>query len=336
MGPVLERTRRWSLWPFVGAAIWLGFSGCHTDESTTTAPDPSVACHAYAAAFCAQYAACDPVAARQHYGDVETCTARFIPGCLANAGNGWPSGNIEQCAEQIKAATGCYPRRFDAIKTCEVARGTLRNGAPCDMATQCASLNCEFKLGLSPDGSLSLPVCGTCGPGLGPLCDDGNGGTCPSPQRCLYDRDEDREHCITPQPEGATCVSEHGCEDGLFCQRPLTDTRPWVCTRLAAAGVACTEHRGCDFKAGLRCVAGLCVEPTFVPTGASCDSDGRLCEKGICVSPTPRSPMTFTCHALLDDGSPCDPARSYECATPGMCRGGQCRLPGDPLCRVYW
>jgi hypothetical protein len=137
------------------------------------------------------------------------------------------AGKIEQCAEEIKASTSCYERQNFTTEACRVAPGTLPNGAPCDVSTQCASSYCEFEFGLYPDGGLSLPFCGACAPGAGPpRC--GDAGPCQSPQRCLHDRDEDREHCVIPQREGAPCVSPHGCEDGLFCQRPPSGDGIWV------------------------------------------------------------------------------------------------------------
>jgi hypothetical protein len=204
--------------------------------------------------------------------------------------------------------------------------------------TQCASLNCEFTFGMYPDGGPSLPVCGVCAPGAGPpSC--GGAAACQSPQRCLHDRDENRDHCITPQPEGAPCVSEYGCEDGLFCQRPPSGSATWLCSRRGAAGAACTDQDGCDKKAGLRCVAGMCSLPTFVPVSAECDDVGRLCENGLCLHPLPiplppAPPGTPTCKTFLDDGSPCDTAVWYGCRFPALCRDSQCRLPGDAQCRA--
>jgi hypothetical protein len=335
MEPSIERARRWSVWPLVCAAIGVAFSGCRRDE--TTDPDASVDCHDYASAFCARYAACNPVAVREDYSDVETCTARWTLDCLANAGSGWSSDKIEQCTEQIKASTSCY-QDWLFTNACELAPGALPTGAPCDVNAQCATLNCEFAYGSYPDGGASLPVCGTCAPRSGtPGC--GSDGACQPPQRCVRDRNNVL-HCITPQPEGAPCVSAYGCEDGLFCQGAPSGAGTWVCSKRGAAGVACTDHAGCDIKAGLRCVAGVCDVPTFVANGASCDSNGRLCENGLCLSPVPilfppTSPENYTCQAYLDDGSPCEVAVSYDCRFPAMCRDGQCRLPGDPQCRAY-
>jgi hypothetical protein len=108
--------------------------------------------------------------------------------------------------------------------------------------------------------------------------------------------------------------------------------------RLGAAGAACTDQNGCDKKAGLRCVAGVCAVPTFVPAGAECDGESRLCENGLCLEPMPiplppTPPGTRKCKPYLDDGSPCDTAVFYGCGFAALCRDGKCRLPGDAQCR---
>ena len=337
---MIERARRWSVLFFICAATWVGLSSC-THDSRSSAPDASEVCHAYAAAACAKYAACNPVNVRQDYGDVENCTARWTLSCLVYAGNGWATAQIEHCTEQIKPSTSCFEGNPGLIKECWHTPGTLPSGATCDVSTQCASLTCEFRFELHADGGFSIPVCGACAPGARPPgC--GDAGACESPRRCVYGRDF-KPQCTMPQPEGAPCVAQYGgCEDGLFCQRPPSSSGTWVCSKLGAAGVACTDHDGCAHKAGLRCIAGVCDVPTFVATGAACDFEGRFCENGHCQYPMPvplppTPPGTPTCKAFLDEGSPCDDALSFEpeCRFPAKCRSGQCRLPGDAQCRAY-
>jgi hypothetical protein len=69
-----------------------------------------------------------------------------------------------------------------------------------------------------------------------------------------------------------------------------------------------------------------------VPIGATCDSQGRLCEKGAhCIYPS--SMATGTCQAPAEDGSHCDTTNGPYCLAPASCRDGICHLPGDAQCR---
>jgi hypothetical protein len=344
MRPTSIRAPRWSALSFICATIGIALPNCNTDDphttlpDATTTPDATALCHDLASAYCAKFAACDPVVTRQAYGNVATCVAREMLYCLAVAGTGWPSNRIEQCAQGIKTSTSCYERYLNRLTGCELVPGTLPSGTRCDSSSQCASLSCPFAVSTSPDGGSSAPLCGRCeGPDAGPpRCGDGD--ACPSPQRCLYDRGNTKQRCVVPQPEGAQCVSTDGCEDGLFCLHPAPGAETWICVRQGGPGAACTDYEGCDTKAGLRCISGVCGEPTFVPVGAECDYAGKLCgDEARCIRPLPipippAPPGIPTCQGPIEDGSPCDDALS-PCRVGALCRAGQCRLSGDPQCR---
>src|SRR4051794_12418383 len=103
MGPTSIPAPRGPAPPPPSPPISVVLSSCNADDpgttlpDATTGPDASAHCHDLASAYCAKAAACDPVAIRQAYGDIETCVARKMLYCLAVAGTGWPSSRIEQC-----------------------------------------------------------------------------------------------------------------------------------------------------------------------------------------------------------------------------------------------
>jgi hypothetical protein len=336
MGRTNERTRLWSVLPFAGAAVWACLSGCSTDKSDPNGPVSSTDCHELLSAYCSKLASCDPVALRRQFDDLQGCVARQSLACpsLSLPGTAWTSGKIQQCTREINASTSCGNDVFEAA-ACQNVPGTLTQGMACEQSSQCASERCDRSSVASPDGGLSSPACGLCsaeGDAGAPSGRCGDGPTCQSPERCVYDSNLRNSRCMLPQPEGAPCTTtSSACAAGLSCKRSAFDGGASVCSPRGAAGASCTYSEECDATRGVRCIAGVCNTPIFVSLGETCDTTGRLCEKGARCSSS-GSP-TGICQAPAEDGSRCDSTVGPYCRDPASCRDGICHLPGEAQCR---
>jgi hypothetical protein len=311
---------------------------CSRDGGETNGPARSEDCQQLMSAYCQRLAACDPVDLRRRYGDVATCTARQMPGCsfIILPGTAWTSAKVQQCVAQISATTDCYEEAFVA-GACASEPGTLAEGTACQQGEQCASSHCVRRFVISADGSSSRPACGVClrsDTGIStPPC--GDGGACQSSERCVYADSEPSPRCIVPQPEGAPCLASAGCAGGLFCNRSVSDAGASICVKRGAAGAICTASTDCLKEDGLRCVSGVCAEPTFVSLGQACNQEDRLCEKDTrCPSPgLPPPNDMLTCQAAAEEGSPCHEILGPYCNYPANCIDGICHIERDAQCR---
>lgn len=138
------------------------------------------------------------------------------------------------------------------------------------------------------------------------------------------------EPCGDAAEESVTCGTNASCEDGR-------------CVARVAVGDPCTPDDRCVIGASCDETLDLCVGPTYVGLGESCDQTRRCPYKshcaGVCVEDVmlEESCATTTCasgwcgaddvcQALLPAGGTC--ASSAQCSS-GLCLDGVCRdLPG--------
>jgi hypothetical protein len=105
--------------------------------------------------------------------------------------------------------------------------------------------------------------------------------------------------------------------DGKHCRAPANVDEP--CDETWIVGV------GCDARAGLRCLAGRCVQRPRVAVGGACSSS-TICLGGECDAATRR------CVASGAQGESCDPTRFRPCEPPFACLAGACALPNPTRC----
>jgi hypothetical protein len=117
------------------------------------------------------------------------------------------------------------------------------------------------------------------------------------------------------------------CAPGLRCDAN-------TCVKPLGRGATCVDS-GCDETQGLRCVDGVCREPTFVGAGSVCNAWNVLCEGGApCWPYSPPPGMSSKCFAPVADGAPCNsPSEPTYCLAPAMCIDGACRFETGDRCK---
>lgn len=257
------------------------------------------------------------------------------------------SATVEQlvgCARATLAAD-CRSATSSTPQACIGGAGTLNDGQPCNVSTQCKSLACGF-----PANGLQS-ACGTCqsaqatGQPCGrdtSLCADQNdcvAGT------CIHDQ---------TQGVGAECTRSMTCAVGLTCMNR-------VCTPFGGLGSPCRVRNEC--QDGMACASGTCVQeiglgfdcstsPRACAMGLKCDPVTNTCRKTMVANPgepcgepahtacaigecsAPSETARGICPAIVADGQPCSvKSTDQTCDYLSTCLNGKCRRHNDTVCR---
>jgi hypothetical protein len=313
------------------ASVTLDSSSQDASQDATTDSGESDtipgACAVYAKGFCSTYLSCEAFTFESIYGSVATCEQRveqFCPDNFAAPGTGVTPSSLAACGLGISNQT-CAQALTEYAPGC-VWHGSESMGASCEYDAQCQSGFCEVASG---------SVCGTCQPlvSLGQACDSAydcanglicattscpvDGGACTGTEQAI---------CFDPRGAGSVCDTPTDCESPLGCVKG-------VCASLLENGAPC-DGGGCDTLAALYCAAKLeggaqtCVQATFAPAGAPCNSTTSpptLCAaSGSCRSTTGEAAVVGTCVAAAADGQSCANAL---CMPPAICVSGICQAP---------
>ncbi len=318
-----------------GSCLLLALAACgSSDGGGTAGPTADQACADTASAHCARRDACtDNAWAVRNYGDLATCEARQVLGCvlsLGASGTGGTPTRVESCAAALPGVS-CDDLFSGALPdVCLPATGTLAEGLACAFSAQCQTTFCKVAPGA---------LCGTCGavPKEGDPCADAadcgaRGLACSGTLQT----------CYTPGASGGACGKDHPCGHALSCVG-ATATVDGTCDVAATtAGTTCDPNRktapDCDASSGLGCDAATlkCIAATYVANGQACDNKLLQCPGGgRCVFAS--GAATGTCHIAATEGEPCDTSAGPPCLSPARCvwadaagTAGTCRLP-DPV-----
>lgn len=313
--------------------------GCSDEPPPMPLPPLAVeTVRAFADAFCARMALCDP----GDFGSEELCRQFFLCGLGTRWSPGITAAMLEQCTQRLAAAVDCsvptLPLACALAYTKRATEGERCNDVPCDDGLYCR-----------PSTPEACPVCtrrkplgepcelNECDPGL--YCDGtcklllGPGDACVSSTECTT------QHCIAGTCRVTLALGE-SCTDSAECGRaPCIDG---VCTLLAAwPGEPCDPLTPC---VGGLCEEGTCtalcvdgvVEPNRCaghwdcapdelcdPATARCAPrahEGEACDvfAGNCI-PGQRCDVSRGCVPLLENGAPC--SFGAECQSTFCLRG---------------
>ena len=258
--------------------------------------------------------ACQEMSFKIEYGDVAQCQRYKKIECIADKtayGSTWTAPNIDACSAGITAAT-CAA--YTNVAACTKA-GTRTAGQRCGTQSQCgAGMYC------TADANLACGECRLRG-NVGESC-----GKCATGLVCDFNA-----KCKQPGGVGAACVNGPtglgfvvDCERGLRCVNGM-------CQPSQVRGGACSANQPCNFLAGDYCLAGVCVERTYVGGGQACDAGVTLCSAGEC--PTAGSGVLNICRALANEGE----ARTTNSCFEGLLADGPpgylCTKPTPWACK---
>jgi hypothetical protein len=252
----------------------------------------------------------------------------------------------------------CDPALYCVSGKCEPlgGEGDDCSSVPCqsDLACGLTTETCQPLVPLGGDCSDAR-----CEPSLG--CAYGLNNTCRSPgpagSDCVDSGDCDYESacllgkCKSGGVEGDVC-NAFSCAEGFFCEQ-VTSGSEARCTARYAPGADCDPNATDPCQVGYQCADGTCKDQygdLNEPCGTVgcvdelvslwCDYDADICrallgEGGDCSTATYAcQPDLFCmsdrkCHAVADEGQPCNPYDPDSCKTGLFCDRitGACQLP---------
>lgn len=299
-----------------------GLAVACTDPEPLTGPAAS-----FTSAYCVRLERCRPRLLRDEFGDVASCSKRFLPSFndeLQANGTTITTAQTDACAAKLDT-TPCSVLT-STIAECNFV-GTLAAGAPCGSGYQCQTGSC-FR---ATNASGVTAICGTCSARVaaGGDCTTAN---CENGLSCVQGR------CLAPAAEGAACNA-----DSQPCATPL-QCFGGTCVRPLAGGAPCTPVESdkpdphlCDslhFCAPSKDdpKVGTCTAVRHAPLGDSCGIDERAGELIACSGGGCTSRSGGRCVADLAEGAACDPTLG-GCQVPLECLEGRCAQPLIAGCR---
>jgi hypothetical protein len=299
-------------------------SGAPGDSGANDASSPVAVCKEYAYTRCTALQGCSPTQMQIEFGDVATCETSFTDSCvLASAApsSGSTLAHVQACTTAISGWV-CSDLIYsqNTPPACATPQGSLTNGAPCTVNSQCQTAFC-----LRPAGA----ACGACAPAPNPgdpctssaQCGTGGGLTCVG----------STQKCTAFSQLGASCNGSQPCIDGLNCASGV------CATGVSQANMPCVfDGAGCDKYAGLACNAATatCQTLQLVGGGQACgdvanqvqDCKAGECTRGVCVVNAPI-------------GGACDIVAGPSCIGFALCfvnadggTGGTCQIAGSATC----
>jgi len=126
--------------------------------------------------------------------------------------------------------------------------------------------------------------------------------------------------------DGAACGTDQQCQNRL-CRKDAT-AACGTCSKLGAAGDACTANEECDY--GLGCTSGVCS--AFVTAGNPCDTNHAcnptlVCKSGTCGTP---GEAGEACEPPTSLASTCNLVEGLFCGANRICAQLQYAGPGEP------
>lgn len=338
------------------ALVALGCPSSGADTST-----PAGACASYVAALRESATSCGKLSiAPSRQDEYFARYEKICANALGAPGSGLTPSILDQCTAKTRAACGDDEACGDLTRD---LKGSLPDGAACDLDYQCASGECVTGDSQSGTG------CGKCAPAvaIGQPCANGagcvegatcrstsSGGTptcvavrianagetCSDPAKpeeavrcadglaCVRTSPTSAGTCRAPVGEGEACGQEglgNRCKPGLACIAGK-------CGKLLGAGAACTSSGECG--SGLACdaVAKTCAAITWAKAGEACDDALKRCERGFCKR---TSGAPGVCVDPIPDGAACDASKSNEqrCDSLARCVNGTCQLQDPARCK---
>lgn len=289
--------------------------GCIGDTPAVTEAE---ACTAMARAVCAKLLDCSPILKDSQYADNAACIAREELRCapiLHAEGSKTTPADIKACADGYFTIS-CDDILSDHLsEPCRPTPGTLANGSPCGLDTQCASTKCVT----------NGEPCGVCAEPIAAR------GACTTNEECARGLTCANNVCTALGARGAAC-NPASCLPSLVCVNN-------VCEKPVLVGKPCNGMGAADNCAQLLnyiCGASNQCEQIKVATsaGSPCgwvDQDFVFCQaKGHCRM----APMmtSGTCIAAAEDGAACDDAQGPECLPGALCINGVCTLNDATTC----
>jgi hypothetical protein len=299
----------------IGGILFVVVAGCGNKAVSSGGGPNGTAANltAYGNANCSRYERCDPNFLKSFFGDVATCTSRFVDDSQrlsALNGASITQAEVDACAAQL-GSVPCGAKESD-LPQCHFP-GTLPIGAGCTSALQCTSGSCWHEP--TPDGE---EPCGKCTARVAAGADCSHG-QCDQDLFCVNGK------CVAGAAVGATCNdTDAPCEGALTCDngkcaQPLGQGAP--CD--ASAGSACDPTKGliCTLSAGNG--GGQCQPAGFANLGDKCglDATGKLTS---CLGASCSDLQNGTCVPDLAEGAACDTQSGPDCAFPLQCQGGKC------------
>jgi hypothetical protein len=266
------------------------------------------ACAVWAQGLCNRAVACS---ALFDWTDIEQCVQRSALRCELFANDPdipFDAASVSSCPEPDG---GDCTAPYGSL--C-LAPGRAPLGASCAWNEECQSYNCLFLL----DSTGEFSACGTCQPGCGASCPDG--------QTCDFSGDAG-PLCVPIAGDGESCVDGAVCSGFFYCNSSGT------CALDAKAGEACG-----DGVSGPPCGGGnlYCDETRHCSSyqsaayGQSCGvvgSEAYVCTGfGMCDS------TENLCLPPASDGAVCDETQGLGCLPPARCVSNTCVFPSLARC----
>jgi hypothetical protein len=305
--------------PALAAAV-LAY-GCTPADAT----DPfAQICSDYASAYCQYIQTCSKTAIQIRFGSADVCVAQFKASCLITAGlphTGVTAGWQTACTNALPTWS-CPDFLFseNPPPDCQVAVGSLPNGAACAVRSQCQSGFCAAPVGAA---------CGTCGPppAAGDPCSDTG---CAAGYRCVGTPPA----CEANAMLGGACGQGIPCTSGLLCSGSTSTTMGTCQPAPDTVNAPCTLSPGCDIDQGLACnvMSDTCQTVRISLPRGPCnvvDDQEASCQAGSCIH--------GTCLANPLLGAPCS-LTGASCITPAHCvvedggTTGTCQIRGQTAC----
>ena len=279
---------------------------------------------------------------------------------LALHGNGMTAQSLEACAQALKSV-GCNAGT-SGVSECTYV-GSLPDGSPCNVGTQCQSGSCILSQQISDSGKVTqgcgtcvstIPAGQPCAPGqlcvagaecaetdanlsctpvaygdVGATC-DGFAALCKTGLYC----DDTSSQCTQPAASGSPCGQADGCAPSLVCAQTEAGPQP-VCQDPLPQGGACASDVQC--APGLACSSAndLCTPIEWASGGETC-GDVALCLIGSCpvaLGDGGQAIVGGQCPGVIADGEPCDRSDSAQtCDVFADCINGVCQIPDSSAC----
>jgi hypothetical protein len=170
----------------------VGFGACQCGPSAASV---TPACQAYAAAFCAQAATCNPVDFARTYTGMPDCQSVQQGACVATLVLPTVTLTASQrmaCATARSAQSCDDYQRGASLPACASPAGLLATGAGCSFSAECQSAFCQV-----PGGA----ACGACAQA------STNGSACP----CSGGYSCVNNACAATVPLGGACSAAQPC-----------------------------------------------------------------------------------------------------------------------------
>lgn len=294
---------------------------CGGGDNETPAISGDEACTQLATALCNKLNECVPFFVNAFIGDQTTCLERYKKSCAPTftaTGSSATPAQTAQCAAAAKTMTCDDALSRKLPEACRTTPGTLDDGAPCGVDSQCKNKLCRTTKGAA---------CGACSK------TGGSGSACQRDEECDYELSCVQGKCIAKGKAGASCTITDECLGTLGCS-------DGVCATPLAAGAACTikkDQNPCSFAQGQYCHPRdkVCAQVGTAAAGGQCELSAEqitICSAGATCSISGGAVGQGTCQAPAADGATCSDT-GPSCLAPARCVNGVCTISDPAACK---